>query len=102
MRPETRSGKQTPAQRLPGVERDHAADLTGHPTCDALERERPFVEREAVEVRAVYARKGFELVESALFFEHRRIAFERVRRVENAGAAARRFLGFAGVRRAVG
>ena len=76
--------------------------LSGTSTCSARQRDRPLVDRQAVEARAVERREGFEPVERAFFVEHGRIGFERERRVEDAGAAARRFLGFDRVRRAVG
>src|SRR5690606_7154599 len=48
------------------------------------------------------AGEAFEMFEGAFLFEHGEIAFERERGVEDAGAAARRFLGFASMGRAVG
>src|SRR6185503_2427809 len=47
-------------------------------------------------------RKRLEPVERAFLIEHHRVAFEREGRVEDARAAARRFLRVARVRRAVG
>ena len=68
----------------------------------ALQHHLPLVERQAVETRPVLGGEGFEPVERALLLEHRRIGFEREGRVEDAGAAAGRFLGLDRVRGAVG
>ena len=58
----------------------------------ALQHDLALVERQAVEARPVLRREGLEPVERAFLLEHRRIGFERERRVEDAGAAAGRLL----------
>ena len=92
MRLIVRLGNQAPPQRLAGVERDKILDLLRNVGGDLLKRHRAVVERQAIEVRAVDRGEGLQLVDRALLLENGRIAFERVRRVENAGAAAWRFL----------
>src|SRR3954468_8932657 len=83
------SGKQSPAERFPGVKRDHAADFVWDGDLGALERHRVFVHRQIIKARAVLGREGFQPVERALLFEDLCITFERERRVEDSRAAAR-------------
>src|SRR5258708_735148 len=92
MRPISSSGKKTPAQRLAGVERNDAVNNVWHPNFGPFEGHRALAERQAIETWAVDGRERFQLVESVLLLEHGRIALERERRVEHAGAAAGAFL----------
>src|SRR3546814_3900920 len=78
------------------------ADPFGDARFSALEADRAFVQRQAIKARAMLARKPLEPVERAIFVEGGEIGFERKGRVEDAGAAAGRFLRADGMRRAVG
>src|SRR5438270_13181142 len=89
------SGKQAPAKRLPGVERNQAFDLLRHFDLGAPQRDRLLIDRKIVEERAVDRREALQLVERPFLLEHARIAFEGVRRVEDPRAAAGGFLGVA-------
>src|SRR3546814_7874089 len=77
------------------------ADPFGDARFSALEADRAFVQRQAIKARAMLARKPLEPVERAIFVEGGEIGFERKGRVEDAGAAAGRFLRADGMRRAV-
>ena len=68
----------------------------------ALEHDPSLIERQAVETRPVLRREGFEPVQRPLLLERGGIALEREGRVEDAGAAAIRFLPLDRMRRAVG
>src|SRR4051812_21018297 len=96
-----RSGKQSPAQCFAGEERDEAFDLLRYLDLCPFEGDRLLVDRQVVETSAVDRRERFQLVERAFILEHARIALERVRRVEESGAAAGAFLGVTGVGRAI-
>src|SRR4029079_15576099 len=60
------------------------------------------IDRKIVEPRAIDRRESFQLVERVFLLEHRRIAFECIRRVEDSSAAARAFLRMTGMGCAVG
>ena len=81
---------------------DQPVELFGNAGFAAFERRRAFIERQAVEAGAVLGCEGFEPLERTFLVEYRSVAFKRERGVENAGAAAGRFLRRARMRRAVG
>ena len=70
------------------MEWDEAVDYVGNFNFGFFQRHRTFVQRQSVEAGAIHGREGFETIERAFLLEYCRIAFERERRVENAGAAA--------------
>src|SRR5881392_4321222 len=97
-----RSGNVAPAQSLSGMERDDALNFPRHLDVGTLERHHLLVDRQPVEARAVDRGKGLQCVERVFLLEHGRIALERVRRIEDSGAAAGAFLSMPRVRSAVG
>ena len=75
------------------MERNEAVDLLGYDLIDPLQGHAILIQRQAVEIRPMLGGKTLQLVQSILLLENRRIAFQRVGRVEDSGAAAGRFLG---------
>ncbi len=78
------------------------ADPVGDDDLGAFQGHRALIERQAVKAWSMFAGKPLEPVERAILVEGRDIAFERIGRIEDPRAAARRFLGIHRVRRAVG
>lgn len=70
--------------------------------CGAFEHDAFAVERQAVKARAVFGGEGFQAIECAFFFEGFCVAFDGVRGIEDAGAAAGGFFGADGVRGRIG
>ena len=77
-------------------------DAAGVFGCVAAQGDARLVWRQAVESGAVERGEGFEVVESAVFFEDLREDRESVGRGEAAGTAAGLQFGAIGMRRAVG
>jgi len=84
------------------MEWNEAVDFLGNLDFGTLEPDGLLVHRQAVEARTVERGECLELVERAFLLEHRRIALERIGRVEDPRAAAGGFLRRASMRRAVG
>ena len=61
-------------------------DCFRHLMLRAIQRYRPVIERQAVKARTMFGSEALEPVERTLFIEDLGIAFERVWRVEDAGA----------------
>ena len=97
---------EAPGQRLARMERDDAGARgvyrRRHLDGATFQGHGFLVERQAIKARPVLAGEGLEPLERAFLLEHRQIAFQREGRIEDAGAAAGRFLGLARMRRAVG
>ena len=66
--------------------------LRRHQLRRALKRDGALIEGEFVEARAVFTGEGLEMLQRALFFEHRQIALQRIGRVVDASASAAAFL----------
>ena len=68
------------------------AHMIGNHNLLSFQHNLPFIQRKAVKTRPVFRGERLERVEGAFLFKDRSVAFERERRVENAGAAAGGFL----------
>src|SRR5678815_2858437 len=93
---------QLPAEATTRAERRQIANRSRNRTGLAFQRYRSLIDGQAVKSRPIQAGERLELVQRAFFIEHLGIGFEGKGRVEDAGAAAARLLGFASVRSAVG
>jgi len=102
MRSISRSRNHPPAERLARVKRDKALNFVRHIDVRPLQRHSAFVERQTIECRPIRRRECLELIERVFLLEHLGVAFQRIRRIEQARATASRFLRLAGVRSAVG
>ena len=90
-----RSVSHAPVERLARMKRRNARalglDELRHNGFFSLKRHLTGIERQAIKAGAIFGGEGFKLVERPFLVKDGGVTFKRERRVENAGAAARRF-----------